>query len=683
MPMSNQVKSGLIALGIVSASAATAYADTVDYRSLRELFGESVTLSATGSPMRASEAPGTMVILTAEDIRRTGATTIPEALRNVPGIQVNEWTLGYSDVAVRSHNQAFSSRLLVLINGRQVFQSFWSMTQWRQLPVQMGEIEQIEIVKGPNTALFGFNAVGGVINIITKSPMDKSQAEATVRYGTQDFFQASGVGSYTDGKFGFRASAGYQHFGEYDTPRNAPLGPPAYDFGHDGEVSTLLSDMSYNLDARNTVGWENSYYKATYVQQWPTYFQSLLPYEGYSSRLYYNGDTAWGLLSAQAYINGLNDPESNELYVVQAQDIFKIGTEHTVRVSAEYRRNSMDANDFYTGANLGDLVQEDWAVGGMWSWAIDPRLSWTNAVRVDFWSLERDGPLGPANPFSLTDFNQDRTELSVNSGLVYRPTEIDTWRLSFGRGVQTPNLIESGALDLTQPIPVGPFPTAYIGGNPFLKTQVVQNYEAGYQRKVEDIGGKIGVNAFYQTNSNLVGMQQSVSFQPQLSFTSLIETWTNIGDSDMYGLELTADGTIGTNWNWDAGYTFTTVNDDLRNGGAGGLYTVYAEYEKSNPDHMLNLHLGYTEGPWQADLYGVAWSSHQSLRSVPTGVPGVALLVLTDVPAAFDPSARIAYNFDNFTLALEGQHLARDQLTVTSAPDVERRVMLSLTGRLQ
>lgn len=675
--MSKQVKTGLLALGLVSATAAVAEADTVNYRSLRELFGEPVTLSATGSPMRASEVPGSMIILTAEDIRKTGATTIPEVLRNVPGVKVTEWSLSFSDVAVRSHNQAFSSRLLVLINGRQVFQSYWSMTHWRQLPVQMAEIEQIEIVKGPNTALFGFNAVGGVINIITKSPHGETGAEATVRYGTQDFLQASGVVSYSDGTFGMRGSAGYQKFGEYDTPRTTSVSAPA----HDGEIGTGFLDLSYNITPKHTVGFENSYYKSKYLTQWPTYYQSLEEFDGYSSRLYYNGDTEYGLISAQVYLNSLDDPVANDLWVAQLQDIFKIGTDHTFRVSGEYRHNSIRVFDFASTTNLGDLVQEDWAVGGMWSWAITPELSWTNAVRVDFWNLDREGPLSANNVFSLAQFHQDKTEVSVNSGLVYRPTDIDTVRLSYGRGVQTPNLIEAGALDLSMTLP-GPT-NVYIGGNPLLDTQIVQNYELGYQRRIEEIAGKAGISVFYQTNTDLIGFQQGPSFQPGFSLTSLVETWVNFGDSDLVGLELTAQGAIGANFVWDAGYTYTHVDDDLANGGAGGLYTVYSEFERSNPEHVLNLHAGYTEGPWEADLYGILWSTHDSLLTVPSGFPGVNLLVLREVSAAFDPSARIAYNFDGFTVALEGQHLLQDRTQVASSPDVERRVMLSLTGKLQ
>src|SRR5690606_36623142 len=94
-------------------TSTSAHAQTMDYGSLEALFGEPVTTSVTGSPQRASVVPATLEILTAEDIRRSGATHLPAVLRQVSGIEVLQWTASHSDVAVRGYNKAFSSRLLV------------------------------------------------------------------------------------------------------------------------------------------------------------------------------------------------------------------------------------------------------------------------------------------------------------------------------------------------------------------------------------------------------------------------------------------------------------------------------------------------------------------------------------------------------------------------------------------
>src|SRR5690606_15436990 len=129
--------------------------------------------------------PATMVIITAEQIRRSGAVDIPGVLQHVTGVDVLRWTNSGADVGVRGYNKVFSPRQLVLINGRQVYADYYGYTDWTTLPVELGEIRQIELVKGPDSALFGFNAVGGVINIITFAPQHDAVNFVEVRAGTQ------------------------------------------------------------------------------------------------------------------------------------------------------------------------------------------------------------------------------------------------------------------------------------------------------------------------------------------------------------------------------------------------------------------------------------------------------------------------------------------------------------------
>jgi len=112
-----------------------------------------------------------MIIISAEDIQRSGAHDIPGVLRHVAGVDVLQWTNDDADVSVRGYDQPYSPRLLVLIDGRQVYADYYGFTPWSALPVELNAIRQIEIVKGPNAALFGFNAVGGVINIVTYNPL--------------------------------------------------------------------------------------------------------------------------------------------------------------------------------------------------------------------------------------------------------------------------------------------------------------------------------------------------------------------------------------------------------------------------------------------------------------------------------------------------------------------------------
>jgi len=161
-----------IALSLVLAFAAGgAAAQTVQYGALEQVFGEPITTSATGEPQRASEAPVDMEIISQDDIRRSGATDIPGALRFVPGIDERTYGALRNEIGVRGYNQPSNPRLLVLLNGRQVYLDDYGEVDWQSIPVQLSEIRQIEIIKGPNSALYGFNAAYGVINIITYDPL--------------------------------------------------------------------------------------------------------------------------------------------------------------------------------------------------------------------------------------------------------------------------------------------------------------------------------------------------------------------------------------------------------------------------------------------------------------------------------------------------------------------------------
>lgn len=161
----------------------SATGQTVDYLALQETIGEPVTMSVTGKPQRASELPASTIIITRDEIARSPARDIPGILKTFAGVDVNRWTAGQSDVAVRGGVQTYNARLLVLVDGRQVYLDHYGMTNWNLLGVQLEEIQQIELVRGSSSALFGFNAASGVVNIITRRVTDQVDATALGEVG--------------------------------------------------------------------------------------------------------------------------------------------------------------------------------------------------------------------------------------------------------------------------------------------------------------------------------------------------------------------------------------------------------------------------------------------------------------------------------------------------------------------
>ncbi|MDH5562805.1 MAG: TonB-dependent receptor [Nitrospirota bacterium] len=139
--------------------------------SLEELMSVEVT-SVSKKKQKLSESAAAIFVITQEDLRRSGVTSIPEALRMVPGIQVARGSKNQWNISARGFNERFSNKLLVLIDGRTVYNPLFAGVTWETQDTILEDIERIEVIRGPGGALWGVNAVNGVINIITKKAQD-------------------------------------------------------------------------------------------------------------------------------------------------------------------------------------------------------------------------------------------------------------------------------------------------------------------------------------------------------------------------------------------------------------------------------------------------------------------------------------------------------------------------------
>src|SRR5687768_3627931 len=166
------------------------------------------------------DAPLSSYTITRADILQAGSTSIMEALRLAPGVIVREETNGNYDIHIRGFDNILrttgvvdknNTTTLVMIDNRPVFNHNLGGTAWETLPIDINDVERIEIVRGPSAPLFGPNAVSGVINIITKKVTKGTHAYATIQYGTQNtaIGQASFGKQVTD-KLSLAASANFQ-----------------------------------------------------------------------------------------------------------------------------------------------------------------------------------------------------------------------------------------------------------------------------------------------------------------------------------------------------------------------------------------------------------------------------------------------------------------------------------------
>lgn len=639
--------------------ATGAKADFVDYGTLEETFGEAVTTSATGKPQRISEVPMAMTIVNAEQIKRSAAVDIPGILREYTDLDVWQWGRGSSDVSSRGFNGPWSSRMLVLVNGRQVYLDYRGFTNWQALPIQLSEIRQIEVVKGPNSALFGFNAAGGVINIVTFSPLYDKVNEATLRIGSDAYREASGVVSAQLGDIGgIRASAGGTNAHAFSTTsEDAPGGATV-----DPQKRSLNIDGAFRLGPDVQAGLEASYNADELYQFSDLTIGSFTRTRTGSIKGNVAADTKIGSVEATAYHNlTLVDADNrltnkmnstrNPLTVLKLQDLFKIGSSHTMRIGGEYRHETVDS----VPDNGLKINSQTFSGSAMWDWAVTPKVNWTNAVRFDHFELDRSGTPEAGQPTSNAEFDRSIDKFSVNSGAVYKVTDDDSIRLSFGRGLQLPSLLQyaaqsSGALAAT--------------GNPYLTPTVVTNYELGYNHDLRDLGIHLNSAVFYQTNESLMSMKRGAN-QPYPNFIA----YTNIGDADAYGVELGADGKTSSGFRWGGTWRYEYIHEDMSVDNSALSYPV--DFSGSAPHHLLSARAGYTWGKADIDLF----ARYSTAYSLVQGNATTQALKNFEVPATATLDMRVGYALtDDITVALHGLSIQSKSTTYTSGPDVERQV---------
>jgi outer membrane receptor for ferrienterochelin and colicins len=654
-----------VALGVHSA----AHAQSIDYGALERLFQEPVTTSVTGSPQRVTDVPASMTIITAEDIRRSGAYDLPGVLRHVPGVDFQQWTDDQPEISMRGYDQPYSQRVLVLINGRQVYADDYSFTPWSSLPVELGAIRQIELVKGPGSALFGFNAVGGVINIVTYNPLYDDTDSASVSAGSQQLAQGSAIGTLPLGQAGgVRVSGGARSNKDFPNAVAAASSDLAGRINHrrdanlDGAVR-LNDSTSLRVEASSTHVEQN--------QVNPVYQYDYEVFDTDSVKAQLNSDSPYGLLQLTAYDNRMNQTSvagilgvpvvfSDRITVIQAEDVFKLGAHHTFRVALEYRYESTNTSPI-TGAEVFYNVK---SASGMWNWQLSPRLTLTNALRLDDLTLGRSGYSPPGYPFNNSDWNRELNVPSFNSGLVLRLDDSDTLRLMAARGTLLPNLIELGSLLYTTPLFGG-------SGTPTLEPTVVDNYEGDWDRDLPQYRAHLRATVFYQNTDGMIALTGNVVLGPG---GAAFLTPSVIGDSHALGATLALDGRLLEHWRWGMDLRLERVRQSFSTAAAAGVGQVTPHDE--TPAQLAKFNVGWSQGPWEDDVY-VLYQSHTNGLAYSGVVAGTVI----SVPAFAAVDARIAYRLNaHLGLALSGQNLLHSQQTQTSGEPVQRRWLATFTA---
>lgn len=596
-----------------------AQAADVDYTGLEKVFGEPVTMSATGKPQRSSETPVSMEIITADQIRNSGALDIPQVLQGFAGIDVSRNFKSHADVNIRGYNQPLSNRLLVLINNRQVYMDTYGMTLWDSFPIQMSEIKQIEVVRGPNTSLFGFNAASGVVNIVTFNPLYDDVKNVQVRGGNSRHGEVGGVATIKPiDEMAVRVSAGKLSSDDYSRKKMEPR-VSSKDATEKGNLNV---DGVYKITDNSSLRLELGVNESKSDGLLPFYYSLNLDTGARTYRAEYTYDAHdFGLWTAQVYRNDTDmfiDARrfSADLVLPTINNVLNVGQlsvlvspfeGHTFRIGGEYRNNYMSGDE--VGSTGDKRFTMNVASGSiMWDWKIMDNLSFTNSLRYDHWMTERDGDISAVHATNYLKLTKDKykrkeDEYSFNSALLYKATQDASFRLGAARGLHVPSLIEL-ARTSTVPFIAPLLPQSVIPnyGNPDLKTEINTTVEVGYDQKLPDLNSSITLNVFHENikdviSTNVFGLTDWAVLGGSNSYPAEF-TFINAGKSNAWGTEFMLKGKFYENkFNWAANHTYVIIEDTKNDKKYSRI-----DFKKMQPRHKVNLLLGYMEDPFEANI---------------------------------------------------------------------------------
>ena len=675
-------------VGLIGPFAAwPAEAQTEDYGSFQKLFGEPITTSATGSPQRESDVPVTMEIISQDEIRRSGLPTIPDILGRYTSISVWRNSPLQADVAIRGYNRNLSNRLLVLVNGRQVFTTVFNFTAWPSIPVQLDEIRQIEVVRGPNTALFGFNAVGGVVNIVTYNPLYDDRDVVRGRVGNLAHREGSAVVTTRFGDVGgIRISAGGAQSNQFDDESDLAFEQGLAPLEDEPDKRSLSVDSLWQLAPDVQFRLEATVSNTQTLGVSPGGPQLRFENDTHSIKGSLIADTNAGLIELKGYHNDVeidffdsfqgSNRVTEDLTVLRLQDLLSLGP-NTLRGAVEFRDvgGAANAND----VSLPDVTQSQTIDNGtigyriysadmMWNRPVTDWLEVTASGRVDHVRFDRDGNVLPGIQSNDAAFDgKARTEYSYNIAGLFKPTAKDRIRLITSRGTSIPSLLELGSSPvLIPPPPQSPAgtPDIVLEGTPDAPTTETLHFELGYERKIAAISGRARASTFYQINNDLREFSQTITDGRSL---------TNIsnGDSTMFGIELEGEGkfdvtALNGQASWHIDYSVFAIDDDLDQHLEDGANVAP---DRQTPTHMVNARLGFTRGALELNGFFEYVSEFESNRQ------SLTQNVIQTIDDYIVVGGRVGYTIDDrVELAVSADQITNAGLERGPGREIDRRI---------
>ena len=599
--------------------------------SLEELGNIEVT-TVSKSPVTVARTPAAIYVITQDDIRRSGARILPEALRLAPGVEVAridgvKWAIG-----IRGFESRLSRNVLVLIDGRSVYSPLFHGVYWEVQDTLMDDIERIEVIRGPGGIIWGANAVNGVINIITKSSRDThgalikaeggnvDQGFMGIRYGGGNAkfnYRFYGKGSTRDAEF-------HRDDRQFDDFRRAQGG-----FRTDWSV-TGRDSVTVQGDIYNGAAGESAFITRTTPPS--------------VSILDMNGRLAGGNLLAnwKRDLGGGSDFQIQTYY------------DHVSRQQpnqAEFR-NTFDI-DLVHHLNISDRQNLIWGLGARLSAGdvptVVPTYVFDPSHRVDqlYSAFLQDEIQLVRDRLSLTFgtkvIHSSYTGLDAEPSvrLLFTPSTRRTVWTALTRAVRTPSDIEDTLTNTTLRSGT-PVSFSRVTGDHVFTAETVLGYEAGYRQLVHP-RLSIDFSGFYNSYQHLLSLEPGIPFTDPGAGGATIYPFVNRNGvlGSTAGVEITANWKPWAWWRVEGSYAW--LNVDMRTRSTSKDTSTVATLEGSSPAHQV-----------VAQSY-IGLPAHFEFSQV---FRTVSALPAQRVPLYQTGDARVAWNkYSHLELALTGQNL--------------------------
>ncbi len=632
----------VLALCLSTIAAGSAQEPQVDLSRMdvEDLMDIKVT-SVSKREQRLARTAAAVFVINQEDIRRSGATNIPDLLRMAPGVDVEQIDANSWAISVRGFNSRYSNKVLVLIDGRTVYTPSFSGVFWEHLNMPLEDIERIEVIRGPGATVWGANAVNGVISIFTKSAKDTKGGLVTAGGGSQ--VHALGLVQYggAAGKNGaFRAYGKYFNIGNSAMPDGSPAadhwmrvhGGFRADWDLSGRDSLMVQGDLFANQASQT---RRSGFIA---MPFDRIFNQNLDAAGGDLLARWDHTFAGGSqTSFQAYYDtyrrtDMGVPEVLRTFDLDFQDHIAAGDRHNIVWGLGYRVSTSGVSPGYAVA-----LSPPWRTDHLYSGFVQDEIRASDSLWLTVGcKLERNSYTGleiePSVRLAWSAPGSRNAIWAAASKANRQPARVDT-------GIRT---------DLrTIPITSDFIQVLRLSGNPRIKDEELRDYEVGYRSEITTtLSLDIATFLSFYRHLETVESQPPVVIQGSPVQLIVPLMFGNKASAVTYGGELSLRWKVTSRWRIRPGYSYlhATIRQDPSSHGAASL-----SLDTGFPQNMFQVRSSLNL-PWSTEF---DQSLYYTARLPGGSIPGHARLDL-----------RLGRHFgERAEISLVGQNLLRSRST--------------------